>query len=746
MGLTGSAGKTAVCLTLSAATLLTALALAPLARAAASRVRAAPAAGQDLALVLPLRADLDGLRRFALAVSDPTSAGYGDYRSIAELSRLFGASRRSRIQVTHYLRRIGARDVRVDVTGLFARATLTTALAQRVFHVRLQRLRSANGASVVRPLHVAGAAGSSGATISGATVSGAGTSAGAAHVPAPLRAAITGVIGLDTTPLPLGASTRHRSRGALVSARAASQPSSAHTRSGRPSGCAAGLASGGFTPNQYRTAYRYDPLRAQQLLGQGQRVALIEVDGFKYSDIRQFANCFGLPIPALNGFGVGVRQPGLAPGGESTLDLEILDAAAPGLKSIDVYETRSRAADTLQALTAPLRSRQRPQIISASLGLCEPALYAAVGAAGIGVADGAMQMAAASGITFLAASGDQGAADCTRPDGVPFRLLSVNYPASSWWATGVGGTNLVLNGANGIDSQVVWDDAAVAPGAAGGGGASRLFRRPSYQAGFVRGFGRAVPDVSMLADILPGYAIYCSARGDCINRASSNPWQAVGGTSAATPLLAGGLALIDQALRARHQRQLGLVNPLLYRSSALGALSDVTAIGNDVGTELAPSRKPLGCCTARAGYDEASGLGSVNLAALAGTALAAQPAEVHLTLSLPSGQHPLRSGRILATVSCTSACLAGARTTVSVGRRRPVEVDSPVARLTAAGGRTVTLRFSPAQLRRLRTLRRGQAVAEVRGLLFDPAVFGVLARPGEAIQKQTAARRIPLAG
>jgi subtilase family serine protease len=734
MGLTGTAGKIAVCLALSAVTLLTGL--APLARAGASDVITASVAAQDLDLVLPLRADLNGLRRFALAVSNPSSLEYGAYRSISQLSTRFGASARTREQVTHYLHSVGARDVRVDVTGLFVRARLTTTLAQRVFHVRLQQLRTAQGASVIRPIPAGGAAGSAGAT----------GSASAARVPAPLRPAITGVIGLDTTPLPVGAGPQRQASGARLSAHAASQPSSARMRSGSPSGCAAGLASGGFTPNQYLTAYGYDPLHAQQLLGQGQRVALIEVDGFKYSDIKRFASCFGLPIPALRGFGVGVRQPGLAPGGESTLDLEVLDAAAPGLKSIDVYETRPRAADTLRALTAPLRSRQQPQIISASLGLCEPALYAAVGALGIGVAEGAMQMAAASGITFLAASGDQGAADCPRPDGAPFRLLSVNYPASSWWATGVGGTNLALNSANGIDSQLVWDDAAVQPGSAGGGGASHLFRRPSYQSGVVRGRNRALPDVSMLADIVPGYAIYCSARGDCINRANSNPWQAVGGTSAATPLLAGGLALIDQALRARHQRQFGLVNPLLYRSSTSGVFFDVTAIGNDVGTELPPSRKPLGCCAARAGYDEASGLGSVNLAALAGASLSAQPPEVQLTLSLPQGQRPLRSGRVLATVSCSSACLAGAYIRVSVGRRRPLQVDSRVAQLPAPGARTLTLRFSRSQLRRLRAPHRGRGVAEVRGVLFDPEVFGVRARLGDAIQKQTAARQIPLTG
>jgi kumamolisin len=693
-----------------------------------TRVAPAPAR-QVVELVLPLRADLDNLRRFALGVSTPGSPTYGAYRSVSDLSRRFGASAATRGLVASYLRRAGAKHVGVDVTGLFAHATVTSRVAQRLFGVRLQQFRTARGASFVGPV----------------------PTAHPPRIPGPLRGVLRGVVGLDTSALPMASAAPESSHGRLLSAHPASQASSVRTRSGSPAGCGAGVASGGFTPNQYLTAYGYDPLHAQGLTGQGQRVALIEIDGFKYSDIRRFAGCFGLPIPALNGFGVGVAKPGLAPGGEATLDLEVLDAAAPGLRSIDVYEARARAADTLRALTAPLHARQKPQIISVSLGLCEPALYGAVGRSGIAAAEGALQMAAASGVTVLASSGDQGAADCTGPGGAPVRFLAVNYPASSWWATGVGGTNLVLDPANTITDQLVWNDAALSPGSAGGGGASQLFRRPGYQNGIVRSRGRAVPDVSMLADIGPGYAIYCSARGDCINRANASPWQAVGGTSAATPLLAGGLALIDQALRARHQLPLGLVNPLLYRTarSSLGAsvFSDVTAIGNDVGPELPPSRKALGCCTAHPGYDEASGLGSLSLAAFTADALGAQPPEVRLALSLPPHQHPLRTGRLEATVSCTSACITGAYARVSIGPRRTLEVDSRITRLRAAGGRTLTLRFSHAQLRQLRgPARHRRVLAAVRAVLFDPDVLGVLARPGNAIQKQTKAHRIRLAG
>ena len=409
------------------------LALVPAAyaspRASVARVGAAPAA-TPLTLVFPLRADLAGLRAQALAVSTPGSPEYGDYASVAALARRYGASPATRRGVRAYLDRAGGRGVRIDATGLFAVATFAAARAERLFATPLATFRTAHGARFIAP---------------------AAATAAAPRLPAGLRPYATGVVGLDTRPL-AAAPTPARAAGPV--ARGA-QASSVRNPSGTPAGCQAAQNAGGLTPDQYLTAYGYDPLHAARLTGQGERVALIEIDGFRHSDIHTFANCFKLDIPALNGFGIGVAKP-LAPGGEATLDLEVLLSAAPDLKSIDVYETHASAADTLRALTAPLANSQKPQVISASLGLCEPVLYESVHASGIDTAEASLQMAAAAGITVLASSGDQGSADCTGVDGIPLPGLAVNYPASSWWVTGVGGTNLVLNSGNIITSQIVW--------------------------------------------------------------------------------------------------------------------------------------------------------------------------------------------------------------------------------------------------------------------------------------------------
>ncbi len=701
-----------------------AMAVGPQARA--TRVGPAPA-GQRLQLVLLLKADLAGLEGFARAVTTPGAPQYAHYRSIGALAGRFGATAGTRARVATYLRSVGATDIKLDATGLFADATMTSRLAARLFHTPLAAFHSGRQSRFVAPT-------------------------AAARVPSALRGLVSGVVGLDTRRLasarsagasgstPAPAPAGFQPSATPPRAHAASQPSSALPLSGSPGGCPAGVAAGGFTPNQYLTAYGLSPLVSAGLRGQGERVALIEIDGFRSSDIDTFAKCFEFDVPRLNGFGVGIEHQ-LPPGGESTLDLEVLDAAAPDLKAIDVYETKPSAVDTLKALTAPLQNKGfKPQVISASLGLCEPDVLLAVGVHGLRIVEGALQMAAASGITFLSSTGDQGSADCVGLDGAPIDRLAVNYPSSSPWATGVGGTNLILGTTNQIAGQVVWNDTSVQPGAAGGGGASMLFTRPSYQKGTVQRNVRFVPDVAMLADIVPGYAVFCSAPGDCVNSMNANPWQTVGGTSAATPLLAGGLALVDQELRMNGRPDVGLVNPLLYkigRSAALRPLvfSDVLSFGNDVGPFIPGNHRPLGCCTAGGGYDRASGWGSVDLQGLAAVAVLLTPPRVGL--SLPRPQHPVRREAVLATISCSAACRGGAFADVKIGSGKPFRISSRIVSLAEADKATVPVPFGAEHLRKLRA-----ALSHHRPV--SATVFGVVYGAGTRVTRRTSGKKLAI--
>ena len=130
------------------------------------------------------------------------------------------------------------------------------------------------------------------------------------------------MLGLDTQPLFGGGENTGQSQPTTaawphMAAGAAGRPGSGNERTdaesgylqrtGTAAGCTPAVSQSGFTPNQYLTAYNYAPLQASGLEGQGERVALIEIDGFRYRDLRSFAKCFGLATPAINGYGVGLK-------------------------------------------------------------------------------------------------------------------------------------------------------------------------------------------------------------------------------------------------------------------------------------------------------------------------------------------------------------------------------------------------------------------------------------------------------
>jgi hypothetical protein len=243
----------------------------------------------------------------------------------------------------------------------------------------------------------------------------------------------------------------------------------------------------------------------------------------------------------------------------------------------------------------------------------------------------------------------------------------------------------------------------------------------------------------MLADSLPGYAIYCTAPAPCD---SHHPWTTLGGTSAATPLLAGGVALINQDLHRHGKQFVGFLNPLLYQAGRgqPGVFSDVTAFGNDVGPYVnGGNGQPLGCCTAGPGFDLASGWGSVDLAALDAFAIRTLPAVPNVSLSLPRSQHPVRAHRFVAGMSCSSRCLVGAFVIVKISGAGSFEVTSKTYSLPAHSRRRVVMRFSPKRERRLRAAlgAHKDIFAEAFGVLTDAQ--------GDAL-KVTAGRQATISG
>lgn len=548
-----------------------------------------------------------GLNRFVRRVSDPGSRHYRRYASIERLIARFGAEPRTKRRVLAWFAARGV-EARLDRTGSFVAASLSARRAARIF------------------------GGGAGATASAAAV--------APAIPAGLRGAVRAisVVDAERTVTRNAASPAAASALATTSATGRTPYFSPLPHSGTSRGCAAGSSGGEpglppFTPNQYLTAYGHAAMHARGLKGQGQTVAVVETGGFKRSDVEAFARCFGVEAPPTRAIPVGGGKP-LPAEDETTLDLEMLSVGAPGLDRILVYEGSSSLIGIVVTAASALGDRgHRPDVISISLGFCEPQMRGSLALRN--AIDAVFAFAAGAGISVLVSAGDQGSSGCrVEPEGeiTALPVLAVSLPASSPYATAVGGTNLELSAKNRIKREIVWNDSPKIPWGGGGGGSIISPRTPWWQGASKRyGPGRKVPDIAALADIVPGYAFYCTAV-PCRSGAEAVPgWLRVGGTSAAAPLTAAGVALANQHAERRGQRTLGFLNPLLYdlgssKKKRRGAFNDVTVGNNDIGRALPPAAgggRALGCCSATAGYDWASGWGSVKVVGLAKLAAAA---------------------------------------------------------------------------------------------------------------------------
>jgi subtilase family serine protease len=224
-------------------------------------------------------------------------------------------------------------------------------------------------------------------------------------------------------------------------------------------------------------------------------------------------------------------------------------------------------------------------------------------------------------VTVLAATGDSGAANVGLDGQTYYTFPTTTWPPSDPLVTGVGGTQLHLDAhGNRTSPDTVWNDTfSVATNQfifgdngpnplAAGSGKSVLFSRPGYQ-NLVRnvvGASRGVPDISMSAACNGAVDVYQSFPGIPAG------WYPTCGTSEATPLFAGIVALADQV--AHHS--LGLINPALYAMSALHSpgLVDVTSGNNTVSFTQNNQLDTVPGFNAAPGYDLASGVGTVNAA------------------------------------------------------------------------------------------------------------------------------------
>jgi kumamolisin len=274
----------------------------------------------------------------------------------------------------------------------------------------------------------------------------------------------------------------------------------------------------------------------------------------------------------------GANQPGGDADAEVMLDIEVVGSIAPGAL-IAVYFAPNTTAGFLDAITTAVHDSQRnPSVVSISWGQAEDAPQGWT-EQDRNAYDQAFQDAAALGVTVCTAAGDDGS-----NDNVGDGQAHVDFPSASPWVLSCGGTRLQSSGQT-ITSEVTWNESS---GGATGGGVSRFFAKPDYQANAgvpnqvdTNQPGRGVPDVAGNADPQTGYQVRVNGQ-DTV----------VGGTSAVAPLYAALIARINQKIG----RRAGFANAKLY---AHDQQRDITEGDN-------------GAYSADAGWDACTGLGSPN--------------------------------------------------------------------------------------------------------------------------------------
>ena len=378
------------------------------------------------------------------------------------------------------------------------------------------------------------------------------------------------------------------------------------------------LPSGGYTPAQIRTAYYLGPLLRAGINGRGQSVVI--VDSFGSPTIRRdlavFDRQFRLPTPsALTIIHPAGPIPAFKPTNariswayETTLDVEWAHVMAPKARIVlaetPVSENEGRSGFP-QIVTAEkyVLKHRLGGVISQSFGATEQT-FPKERLRGL---RGAYLEAAqpSHNVTVVSASGDAGATDYHNDLTTFYTYPVTSWPASDPLVTAVGGLDLRLNSrGNRIVPDQVWND----PGtpAASGGGKSIFFGRPAFQnrVASVVGSHRGVPDLSLSASCRHPVDIYQSFGG--------KGWQVICGTSEATPLFAGVIALADQV--AGHP--LGPIDADLYKmaASAKSGIVDVTRGDNTVSFQQHGKSYTVHGWAAVPGYDLSSGVGTIRAA------------------------------------------------------------------------------------------------------------------------------------
>ena len=479
--------------------------------------------------------DRAGLENLIKAQATPGNASYENFLTPAEFTSRFAASSANAQAVSSYLSGAGMKNVTVSSNRLQVTADATVAQAQSAFHTSIARFTQA------------------GRTVLANTA--------AAQVPSSLAGKVSAVLGLST----LG-----------VSASAPSLPKLT-----------------GFYPDEFTKVYDASSTKP----GTGSTLAVIAEGDLTQTvkDLRTFEKKRKLPQVPVQLVYTGPKSTDASGADEWDLDTQTSTGIASSAKKLYVYVATSLSNADLARSINSFVAQNVARSGSASLGECD-ALPFADGS--MVVDDMALAEAAVQGQTFFASSGDTGSACAVAPtNGVPGAgLPDTEYPASSPYAVGVGGTTLAATDADAYTSEITWN--------AGGGGISPVENGGYWQNDVVPTSAaalRGVPDVAFDADPNTGALITVDGADEQI-----------GGTSLASPLALG----LWTRLQASHANKLGFAPPKLYsiysKAQTTPPLPPTTVPASFHDVILGSN----GAYPATPGYDYTTGLGSWDVAKL----------------------------------------------------------------------------------------------------------------------------------
>ncbi len=504
----------------------------------------------------------------AQAVSDPKSSSYGQYLTPSQFHQQFAPSQSQVGAVQSWLRSQGFSVEYTPGNNLYVSAEGTVAQAQTAFGTGFG-LYTVSGLSLRSP-------------------------SSDVSIPSSLAGIVTGVLGLDDSVQFVF--TNHTvgdapPPAAFVSA----HPCSTYWGQNQAVGFTNPYGTGtlpyapcGYTPQQIKGAYGisgYD--------GSGQTVAIIDAYAAPtiVQDVNQWSINRGLPTLTANQLvqvvapgtynhpEKGIAQDPQGWYGEETLDIEAVHGMAPAAKIVYVG-----APNNFQDLDAALNyvvDRHVASIVTNSYGFRTEILPQGY----IKPYESIILQGVITGIGIYFSSGDN------NDESLVVGYTTTDWPASSPYVTAVGGTSLAVGASNNYLFETAWGTktsswtgttwSPTPPGSwlyGSGGGVSRIFSEPSYQVGVVPKSvftaqgrtGRAVPDISAVGDPNTGYLI--GETQTFPNGTIAYSEYRIGGTSLSSPLVAGIMALADQAAGHPH----GFANPLFYSLAGSAAFTDIT--------------------------------------------------------------------------------------------------------------------------------------------------------------------------